>query len=431
MSRVVIVGNGVAGTTAARHIRKTSDLQITVIGSETEYFFSRTALMYIYMGHMRFEHTKPYEDSFWRKNRIELIYDHVTQIDPVKKEVHLEKGGDISYDKLILALGSQTLTFDWPGQDLAGVQGLYSLQDLELMERNTFSTRNAVIVGGGLIGVEMAEMLVSRGIHVTFIIREKAYWQNVLPMREAELIGRHIRKHGVTILADTHLEEIEDDGGGHVKGVLTSGGDHIPCDFVGLTTGVKPNIDLVAGGEIETGQGILVDKYLQTSVKDIYAVGDCAEVQEPKPGRRRIEPVWYVGRMMGETVARTITGDPMQYDPGVWFNSAKFFDLEYQTYGQVEFDADEKEGSFYWESENGNACLRVSYDPSDHRVTGINVIGIRLRHEVCDRWLSEGRSLQFVMDHLSEANFDPELYARFEGQVIAHFNSMQISSPTM
>ena len=136
MEQVVIIGNGIAGITAARHIRKNSNAAITVISSETPHFFSRTALMYVYMGHMTFEHTKPYEDWFWEKNRIGLVQDHVKQIDTEKKQLFLDQSAPISFDKLIIATGSKPSFHQWPGQELKGVQGLYHKRDLDLLEAN-------------------------------------------------------------------------------------------------------------------------------------------------------------------------------------------------------------------------------------------------------------------------------------------------------
>ena len=130
MEKIVIIGNGIAGITAARHIRKNSNNEIVVISAETEFFFSRTALMYIFMGHMRFEDIKPYEDWFWVKNRIYLIFNRVETIVPDSKKLICSDGQQISYDKLILAVGATPNKFGWPGQDLKGVQGLYSYQDL-------------------------------------------------------------------------------------------------------------------------------------------------------------------------------------------------------------------------------------------------------------------------------------------------------------
>ena len=109
----------------------------------------------------------------------------------------------------------------------------------------------------------------------------------------------------------------------------------IDCQFVGLTVGVSPNIDFLKNSGIETKRGVLVNEYLQTNVPDVYALGDCVERTYDLPGRKTIEQVWYTGRMMGEVVAQTICGEKTKYEPGPWFNSAKFFNIEYQTYGNV------------------------------------------------------------------------------------------------
>ena len=217
MQHIVILGNGIAGITAARHIRKRSDDRITVISGETDHFFSRTALMYIYMGHMKYEHTKPYEDWFWVKNRIDLKKAWVSSIDFEQKSLHFDSVESMTYDKLIIATGSVSNKFGWPGQDLKGVQGLYSKQDLDLMEENTKGIKHAVILGGGLIGVEMAEMLHSRHIPVTYLIREKHFWDNMLPQEEAMLIDHHLAEQGIDLRPETELDEILDDGQGQVK----------------------------------------------------------------------------------------------------------------------------------------------------------------------------------------------------------------------
>src|SRR4030095_910770 len=192
---IVIIGNGISGITAARHIRKLSAHRITVISGESEYFFSRTALMYLYMGHMKFQHIKPYEDWFWKKNRIGLVFDYVNNVDFDNRECWLQSGQHVPYDVLVIATGSRPNTLGINFSKVKGAQGLYSLYDLELMEENTNGISSAVIVGGGLIGVEMAEMLLSRNIKVTFLVMEKSYWNNVLPMEESEMITRHISEH--------------------------------------------------------------------------------------------------------------------------------------------------------------------------------------------------------------------------------------------
>ncbi len=420
--KVVIIGNGIAGVTAARHIRKNSDDEILIISAETEFFFSRTALMYVYMGHMRFEDIKPYEDWFWKKNRIDLMFDYVQSIDFEQKQLDLKKGQSVSYDKLILAVGSKPNKFGWPGQDLKGVQGLYTYQDLEEVEENSKNARNAVIVGGGLIGVELAEMFISRGIAVTFLVREGRFWGNVLPKEEGELITRHIREHHVDLRLNTELDEIIDDGNGQVKEIRTKDGEVIPCQIVGLTAGVSPNVEFLRGSNLKVDRGIVVNAYMETNMPDVYAIGDCAQFDNPVDGRRPVEQVWYTGRIMGETVAQNIAGNRKAYEPGPWFNSAKFFDIEYQTYGWVLAQLQENETDFYWEHENGKIALHVVWDQTTKEFKGVNVFGIRLRHELFDNWLKNRASIEEVMANLKTANFDPEFYTHYEEAILNQFN---------
>lgn len=428
MQNIVIIGNGIAGVTVARHIRKNSNHRIIIISAETDHFFSRTALMYVYMGHMKFEHIKPYEDWFWEKNRIELVRGYVSEIRPKEKELLIEDARIIKFNKLVLATGSKPNKFGWPGQDLFGVQGLYSKQDLDLLEVNAPNKevcKRAVIVGGGLIGIELAEMLRSRNIAVSFLVREQNFWDGVLPEGEAKMINEHILDHHIDLRLATNLVEIIGSENGRVKAVKTDKGDIIDCNFVGLTTGVTPNISFLNNSGLDLGKGIKVNKYLETNLEDIYAIGDCAEQLEPEENRRAVEAVWYTGRMMGETLAQTLCGNKTAYKPGNWFNSAKFLDIEYQTYGWVNGLRNRKEYElhFHWRHLTEKICITLAYHRSTKKFLGINTFGIRMRHKVFDRWLNEERDLEYVVSHLRDANFDPEFYRQYEPEIIAKFNS--------
>lgn len=429
VQRVVIIGNGVAGISAARAIRKHSDAEITVISAESDHFFSRTALMYIFMGHMTYEDTKPYEDWFWRKNRIKLRRAWVTQVDTAANRVHLHSGEQLAYDALVLATGSVSNKIGWPGEDADGVQGLYSIQDLELMERNTHSINQAVIVGGGLIGVEMAEMLHSRNIPVTFLVREPWWMAHVFPQAEGDLIASAIRRHGIDLRLNTELARILPDQRGRVRAVQTKDGEELAAQFVGLTIGVKPNVRFLQDSGIEIDRGILVDEMLRTNVPNVYAVGDCAQLRTPAAGRRAIEPIWYTARIMGQTVGHTIVGQPTRYDPGIWFNSAKFFDVEYQVYGDIAPHPGATIETLYWASDCGRKSIRINYRKTDGAVVGFNLLGVRYRHELCNEWIRDGRHIRFVLENLGAANFDPELTPQHEKSLVQRYNALHPEQP--
>lgn len=424
MEHLIIIGNGITGVTVARHVRKKSDMKITLISDETKYFFSRTALMYVYMGHMKFEDIKTYEDWFWEKNRLDLIYAKVNEIDTENKVLHLSNNEKVSYSKLVIATGSKSNKFGWPGQDLPGVQGLYHLQDLELLEKNTKGITNAVIIGGGLIGIELAEMLHSRGIHVTFVIREEFYWDNIMPKEDARVITRHILEYGFDILLNTNLKEILAGDNGRVRAITTDKGEEIKTQLVGLTPGVSPNIDLVKDSSIKTNRGVLVNDYLETNISDVYAAGDCAEIIVPDSDRNRFEQLWYTGKMQGEVLAKTILGERTIYERGVWFNSAKFLDIEYQTYGFVSNIKRDGEETFWWEHDDHKHAINIVYRSDDRVLVGINSYGIRLLHVVFDKWISENKTIDYVLENLRTANFDPEFYKKYEANIIAHYNKL-------
>ncbi|MCL6462391.1 MAG: NAD(P)/FAD-dependent oxidoreductase [Flavobacterium micromati] len=422
MEHLVIIGNGIAGVTLARHIRKKSNSKITIVSSENEYFFSRTALMYVFMGHMKFNHIQSYENGFWKKNNINLVHGLVTAVVPESKEIIIQNNEKIAFDKLVIATGSKSNKFGWPGQDLKGVTGLYHKQDLEALENWAPTTKRAVIVGGGLIGIELAEMLRSRNIPVTFLVREKSFWSGILPLGESQMINRHILEHHIDLQLETNLVEILSDEKGHARAVVTDKGETIDCEIVGLSVGVSPNIVFLKDSGIELGKGVKVNRFFETNIKDIYAIGDCAEQHEAIDLRPSIEAVWYTGRMMGEVLAQTLTGTRTAYKPGHWFNSAKFLDIEYQTYGWVWADAKEYEEQFYWEHQAGKKAIRISFDKKDRTFLGINTFGIRMRHEFFDKVLTSKETVDYVIAHLAKANFDPELFTSHTSEIQKQFS---------
>jgi NADPH-dependent 2,4-dienoyl-CoA reductase/sulfur reductase-like enzyme len=195
--------------------------------------------------------------------------------------------------------------------------------------------------------------------------------------------------------------------------------------------GVSPNIDFLKDSGIELGKGIKVNRFFETNIKDIYAIGDCAEQHEAIDSRPSIEAVWYTGRMMGEVLAQTLTGTRTAYKPGHWFNSAKFLDIEYQTYGWVWADAKEYEEQFYWEHQSGKKAIRISFDKKDRTFLGINTFGIRMRHAFFDTVLTNKETVDYVINHLAAANFDPELFTSHTREIQKQFSSQFVGVKTI
>ena len=229
MEPVIIIGNGIAGISCARHLRKRSDVPICIVSEESSYFFARTALMYVYMGHTPKKDLYPYEKSFWKKNRLDRIQERVIEIRPEEKTIVFQSGKTQTYSRLVLALGSKPRKLPLSGSDLQGVRGLYHWQDLEALEANTPKLQQASVIGGGLIGVELAEMLHSRGIEVDFWVRESSFWNTVLPPEESAIINQHIESHGIRLHLNAQVEALRGDDEGAVSHVLTADGREVPA----------------------------------------------------------------------------------------------------------------------------------------------------------------------------------------------------------
>jgi NADPH-dependent 2,4-dienoyl-CoA reductase/sulfur reductase-like enzyme len=168
---------------------------------------------------------------------------------------------------------------------------------------------------------------------------------------------------------------------------------------------------------------VLVNEYLETNIPDVFAAGDCAEIKvEGENQRNRIEQLWYTGRMQGIAAARNIQGNRVKYERGIWFNSAKFMDIEYQTYGFVSNMPREGEESFYWEHTDHQHCVRIVYESGSEKVVGMNFFGIRMSHQVCENWIKEGQTVDYVLENLNTANFDPEFFKQYEPEILEAYN---------
>ncbi len=423
MLHFVIVGNGIAGVTAARMIRKAGPHRITMISEEGLQPYSRTALMYVFMGQVKFEGTWLYEDGFYAKNRIDRLHDRVVDIDAQAQTVRLRSGDVIAYDRLLLATGSSAFNPGWPGDDLAGVQNLWGINDVERLEKHIAGVERAVVVGGGLTGVELTEMLHSRGVHVTFLVREGRYMSKVLPPEESALVEEEIRAHGIDLRMGEELASIQ--GEGRVSHVVTQTGEQIDAQLVGLTVGVKPNLSALGSSDIETDRGILVDKQMRTSHDNIWAAGDCAQHRTPPPGVPPIEQLWYSGRRQGVAAARSMLGATDSYRRGVYFNSAKFYRIEWQQYGTVPAELPDDLGTVVWQDTSGEIpkLIRLVYERVSMRFRGISAMGVRYRQDVATSWILQSRTLAQVVDALGDANFDAEFTRRPEADFQEAFHS--------
>lgn len=402
----VVVGNGVAGVSAALAIRaRDARGTIALVSDEGDHFFSRTALMYAFMDRLPRRAMEPYERHTWRERGIELVRARVTDLDAPRHRLTLGDGRTLPYDRLLIATGSRARRLDAPGitDDLAGLVHFVTLQDLDACERYTPTTKRAVVVGGGLIGIELVECLRFHGVAVTFLVREPWYWPAALSREEGEMAAREMRRHGVDVREGVGLASVARDESGRVASVTTSAGETIACELLGVCIGVEPQVQWLQGVTTPPaiGRGVKVDATLRSSLEDVWAAGDCAELEGG-----RVESIWYSAKRQGTLAGENMSGRPKGYAPPVFFNSAKLFELEFTTVGALA-EVEEGAESLYAEHPTRSISWRIVH--SGDRVLGFNALGSRWDHTVLTRWIEEERPVQWVRENLRRAQFDVEL----------------------
>lgn len=414
--RFVIIGNGVAGINAAEVIRREqSEAEITIISSESDNFFSRPALMYLFCGQLSERDVEPFERDLYTRQKYTRIRGLVESLDVDRKTLVMDTRDEVPYDKLLIACGSKPYIVPYPGVDLDGVCSFVTLENLELMRQKANSARKAVVIGGGLIGIEAIEVLSLAGIECTFLVREDYFWPVAFSRVEGEMITAHMRHHGVTVILGTLAESIAGENG-KVVGVNTDRGNTLLAEMVVLSTGVTANTEFLkdSGLQLDERGGIIVNDYLQTNLPDVYSAGDCASVVWFNDVRRP-EQLWYTGRDQSRIAASNMCanrGDEREYKRGTFYNSAKFFDIEYTTAGLVNFNV-EGERDWYQRDAEREVSQRVTYMP-DGAVIGFNMLGSRWDHRPLVQWIEEKRHIDWVLEHLSEATFDEEFSRKFK-----------------
>jgi NAD(P)H-nitrite reductase large subunit len=208
---------------------------------------------------------------------------------------------------------------DIPGGDLHGVVKLDNLEDTRKILSMIRRTKTAVVIGGGVLGIELVEGLGAQNVKVNYLLRGDWYWSNVLAEAESRMLERNLVHDGVTLHHRTEIVEILAKKG-KVSGVRTTGGDIIRCDMLAVGIGVKACIELAQAAGLKTDRGILANEYLQTSAPDIFAAGDVAQIFDPLSGRSSIDNLWYPGRKQGRVAALNMAGQNQMYQRTVATN---------------------------------------------------------------------------------------------------------------
>ncbi|ADD02530.1 FAD-dependent pyridine nucleotide-disulfide oxidoreductase [Thermoanaerobacter italicus Ab9] len=306
--KIVIIGNSVAMVGAVEAIRKyDTSSKIVVISDETYHVYSRPLISY-YLGNLVSEDKMIYrEKDFYRKNKVETVFGiKAISIDERKKEVYLENGDSISFDKLLIATGGKPIIPPVEGLNKKNVHTFIKMDDAKKLKEAAKPGSKAVIVGGGLIGFKAAEGLHHLGVDVTIVELADRILSTILDEEGASLVSQSLQNDGIKIITGTTVDKII--GEEYVEGVLLKNGQELEADNLIIAIGVVPNVDVVRNTSISINRGILVDSTMKTTAEDVYAAGDVAEGYDMLVESNRVVPIWPNAYMQGEIAGLNMIG---------------------------------------------------------------------------------------------------------------------------
>ncbi|MBI2624353.1 NAD(P)/FAD-dependent oxidoreductase [Candidatus Parcubacteria bacterium] len=314
----LIIGGGVAGTTAAETIRSRDKVgSIVIVSDEPHRFYSRIMLSKpnFFLQKIPFDQIWLKSPAWYGDNRIELLLaKQAVRLDPAQKLVVLKSGEEFRYQKLLLAVGGCARTWGGvAGHDKRGIHYLRTLDDAKniMAAMKSVKVARAVAVGGGFVSFEMCEMLRRGGLEVSLILRESYYWEPILDKFSGQMIEAALEKGGVKIFRNAEVSEVR--GGETVEGVTLQDGTEILCGLIIVGIGaVCPFAWLQAGG-VAVGRGILANEYLETSIPDVWVAGDAAEFNDIILGEQVQLGNWVNAQMQGRVAGLNMVGQKQPF----------------------------------------------------------------------------------------------------------------------
>lgn len=291
--KLVLVGNGLAGMRCLEDLldMNAERYEITVIGEEPWGNYNRIMLSPVLSGDKTIEDIMLHPPKWYQDKAIRFIAgDLAVKIDRNRKQVFTQKGECVDYDRLILATGSQPFTPPISGNDLAGVISFRDIYDVNQMIEYAQNKTHAVIIGGGLLGLEAAYGLKQRGMDVTVLHLTDRIMDRQLDERASAMLKLSIEQKGIQVLTNANTEALLGDENGHVSQIRLSNGTLLQADLVVFAVGIRPNIQLARSAGLRCNRGILVNDTMQTFDPSIYAVGECIEHRGQTFGL--VEPLW-------------------------------------------------------------------------------------------------------------------------------------------
>jgi len=307
----VIIGDGIAGSSAAETLREEApDADITVITEEGEALYNRILIKEFAKGKMPEAPISIHDDDWYGERDIELeLNTHVTHVDTDGHEIQTHSGDAIEYDKLLVATGGTPTQLPVDNSDADGIHHFWTFQDARGIEEHASEADTGLVVGAGLLGIDLAAICGAQDVDAKYLMRGDCWWRYALSEEGAEIIHEGLREKGVEPVFQSGVDHFTTDEDGHVTGAVDPNGVEYDGDFVGVAIGLNFNTEFLRHTGIELDDGIVVDEYMQTNVEDVYAAGDLTQFHDVLLGGQAQNGSWGSAKEQGQIAAKNMVAD--------------------------------------------------------------------------------------------------------------------------
>lgn len=397
-----IIGNSAAAVGAVEAIRSVDGgSPITVVSREPYYAYSRPMIPRFLAGKISEEAMYYRGEAFYRKHGVTLLLGReALNVDVEKRQVRLDDGTRLEYDRLLLATGSKPAIPPVEGLNLPGVSTFTTWEDAWRLRRLVEEgASKALIVGGGLIGLKAAESLQTLGLEVTVAVRGPRVLRRIVDEAASKIVEAHLSSKGIQVIAGNTVKKFL--GGRRVEAAVLADGRRVACDLAVIAVGVQPDSTLAEAAGVKVGLGVAVDSRMETSVKGVYAAGDVAEAYDLVHGKRRVTPVWPNAYRQGYVAGINMAGGSATYPGSLDMNSLELFSLPIVAVGLT----NPPDGGYevFTRLENENVYRKVVL--KDGRIVGVILIGEIDRAGIFTGLIRSQTNVESFKKHLVEPGF--------------------------
>ena len=402
----VIIGDGIAGASAAETIREADpDAEITVLTEEGEALYNRILIKEFAKGKLPAAPVSIHDPEWYDDREIELRLDTVvTSIDTDAHEVYTHGGDTVEYDKLLVATGGTPTQLPVENSDAEGVHHFWTFEDARGIKRNAEEAEQGVVVGAGLLGIDLAAICGAQNVDAHYLMRGEAWWRYALSEEGAAIVHDALEEIGVTPVFDSGVDRFETDDEGHVTAAVDPNGDRYEAEFAGVAIGLNFNTEFLRGSGIETDDGVITDEYMRTNVDDVYAAGDITQFHDLILGDRAQNGAWGSAKEQGSIAGRNMVTDGAETE-FEWVSSYSIthFDFPFLSFGHPTRGDDSVERKY-----DDGTWRRVAL--KDGRVIGGVLIGDLSAQSVLKKLARKQLDVSDRTDLLLEQGVDIEAF---------------------